>query len=582
MLLLRKEDILKKINLSKETIKQNLIELIGLFSFAVLSTYLCRDIPSFRPILVLFLGLSVAHQLFKTNTFLKNALILTLILALVVLSEKDYLTLVIVALILNSVYTSHTQFKTIALSVAPLMLFLEIIGFWGVPFYNWLIWFWGFPVVILAFLVVGMLRLKNAVPFFSALLSVAVIFNQIILYSQSSDINLVQSEPNSKIEGVSENLLSNISDKAKLIEYKVSKEIIDVGGDRNKWLIIAPAVPALNDVYLKSKIKRGEYWFFGEHDNLEDFVQSGSIFNIDDFQRKAPWHVYRPIMSRTLERASNQDPIFASNIGCTLRHTIFGYPLIWEYSALGIPNLIALGEFHGAWRMTYVGDSDPVVKFLCSYNPHFLRALLNYPDFTDLLKGLLLGLCIYVNSTHRRKKLKEELAFSLMGLCGLFIAYIGPNYKNIALSPVDVSITYYGTFLSPHYESHSFSLPKYLSQENLTVVINDPYRSAKLCLFVVDNRNVEISEKDDLQESRRIVLITPNSSIRFKNSILKVEDIPLGGVERVVFDRTIKIPDARRIILDGEVRDCTVSLGNSTVLIASNSPQLIKGIENLR
>lgn len=561
-----------------------MIRSIGLFFFILLSIYLPKHFPAILPIIIFIFGLSIAHQVFRLAFPLwKKNLVFIIILGLIILGEKDYLCMVFAALLLHSVFLDNGRFRIIAFSMAPLILIFEILGFWGIPFNIWLIWFWGLPFVFVTTLIVGLGKPKIHAPIFiSMILGLLLIFNQILLYSlDPAKIRVVKSDPDSKIDGPSQNLIKNLSDKASLIDPKEAINSIEHGGEALKWLIMSPSTPKINDLYIKSKVNVGEYYVFGEHDDLGGFVKPGSLFNIDSFARRGPWHSFRPLMVRSIKVASDQDPVYSSNIGCTLRQTTNGYPLIWDYTVYGVPKLLARGEFHFSWRMTCVGESDPIAKPLVSYNPNFLQAILNQPNLADIWKGVLLEICAIFLLLYKKLKVKFEVIVVIVALCGIVTANFGPFYKDKPNTPVDVSILIYGPWLSPHYESHYSSLAKMLSQKDLTISINKPDRPSKLSIIIIDTEKKNLSAIKEYSSNRKIVFLTPKAIIRDREKTFKVEDVPLGDVTKEVYGKRLSINDARRIIIDTKPVDCSISINDNLIIIATNSPQLTKGIESL-
>ncbi|MCK9229838.1 MAG: aminoacyl-tRNA hydrolase [Syntrophales bacterium] len=118
------------------------------------------------------------------------------------------------------------------------------------------------------------------------------------------------------------------------VSYCLSSEVPFSDFD---WIVLLPATPQINDVLIGSHTYPGEYYFFGEHDNLGGFIEPGSAFNDDSFIRKEPWHACRPIMRRSLHTASLLDPAYSNNIDCTIKQKAFICPRIGEYSTYGFP-----------------------------------------------------------------------------------------------------------------------------------------------------------------------------------------------------------------------------------------------------
>ncbi len=551
---------------------------IGLICFALLSTYLPVAIPSIIPLLVLVLGLVLAVQIQKLEISIwLKCIYYFLIIGSVVLSQREYIFIIVAALILQSTFNFKDAFSISCFLIAPILLITEIIAYWGFPFNTWLIWYWGLPFIILSFAIAFFLKKETIVPLLILATGVCIIINTFFLYNSNSNIKLVQSSPNSSIEGISLNLIRNLSDSTAVINRNSTITNINDKNNPSKYLIVLPSSPMFNDTYLKANAKKGEYWLFAEHDNLGDFVASGSIFNIDSFRRKGPWQAFRPVMTRNLKNASDKDPLYANNIGCTLKHKATLYPLIWEYTPFGVPKLLAAGEFLFHKRFTYIGDSDAVVKFLISYNTHFIQALFGKPDLADFLKGLLLILCVILSFGFANESMKRNISLLLFILCCVVIAALPNAIAGKPVAQVDVSMQILGNWLSPHIATHYSSLPKNLSQQDLTVAIDQADRPSKLSVMIVANGTYSLKEMD-FMSGRKMVMLMPNGKLKIGKDLYTVNDVPLGELKAEIFGAIVYVPDAREISLNGKKKDFKISLNDRLVVIGTNSPQLIKGI----
>ncbi len=226
---------------------------IGLICFALLSTYLPVAIPFIIPFLVLVFGFVLATQIqkLKISVWLKWSYY-SLIIGLVILSQRDLLFIIIAALVLQSIFNFKDAFSLSSLLIAPIILITEIIAYWGFPFTTWFIWYWGFPYIILSFIVAVFLKRKIVVPLLILAVGACVIINTFLLYNNNSNIKLVQSNPDSSIEGISLNLAKNLSDSAVVVDH--NKTISDINSHSNfsKYLIVLSSSPAFNDVYLNA------------------------------------------------------------------------------------------------------------------------------------------------------------------------------------------------------------------------------------------------------------------------------------------------------------------------------------------
>lgn len=498
----------------------------------------------------------------------------------VILSQREFIFIIIAAIILHSTFKLKDVFSLSCILTAPLIFITEILAYWGLPFTTELVWFWGLPFLILSFAIVFFCGKNNRLPMMLTLAAgILLISNTFLMYHNSdANIKVVKIVSNSGIEGVSDNLLKNLSDSSALVSQENAIKDINDGNNNSKYLILLPSTPMINDSYLKANAKKGQYWLFAEHDNLGGFITPDSIFNADSFRRTSPWHAFRPVMTRTLRNAADRDPIYAGNIGCTLKNRASLYPLVWEYTPLGIPKFLAGGEFLFGKRFTYIGDSDVTVKFLVPFNANFLQVLFEKPDLSDFLKGVCLIFLVIISMRLTKKSMK--ILVILFIACWTTIALLPIAIASRPASQVDVSIQVIGDWVSPHIDSHYSSLPKALSQKEMTVAIGQPDRLSKISLLVIGYGTHEL--KHNVHEySKRIIMLTPPSKLKVGNNLYTVNDVPLGELKREVFGATMLVPDARELFMNGRRIDWTFFLNSRTVIIGTNSPQHIKGIDSI-
>ncbi len=410
---------------------------------------------------------------------------------------------------------------------------------------------------------------------------ILLISNTFLMYhNRDSNIKVVKTASNSSIEGVSYNLIKNLSDSSALVNQDDAIKDISDENNNSKYLILLPSTPVINDSYLKANAKKGQYWLFAEHDNLGRFAAPDSIFNTDSFRRTGPWHAFRPVMTRNLRNASDRDPVYANNIGCTLKNRAFLYPLIWEYTPFGIPKMLAGGEFRLDKRFTYIGDSDAVIKFLVPFNANFLQALFEKPDLSDFLKGLFLIFFVVMSLRITKKYINRNILIVLFIVCWTVIALLPNTIASKPVTQVDVSIQIIGNWVSPHVDSHYSSLPKTLSQKDMTVAIDQPNRPSKISLWLIGYGTHTLKYSDD-GYSRIIIMLIPHSKLKIGNNLYTVNDVPLGELSGEIFGATVLVPDAREISVNGKRFDWSILLNKRVVIIGTNSPQHIKGIDSI-
>jgi len=147
-------------------------------------------------------------------------------------------------------------------------------------------------------------------------------------------------------------------------------------------------------------------------------------------------------------------------------------------------------------------------------------------------------------------------------------------------SPVDVNLQILGNWLSPHIDTHYSSLPNILSQQDLTVAIDQADRRSKLSIVVVENGTYSLKEMA-VTHGRKMIMLMPKGKLKVGNDLYAVNDVPLGEREATIFGTIVYVPDAREISINSQKKDFRISLNDRLVVIGTNSPQLIKGIDSI-
>lgn len=369
-----------KLNANRPTIT----EAIGVFFVLLLSSYFPFDKELIHLISISSISCVLFPLLQGENGKIVN-LYAFMLAVLLYVSTLKYKVMIVPAnfalysLLQNSFKANPFPLLPFALSVAPLFLLIELFAYWGFPGSSFLVWFWGIPTVVFLFFLLTLLKGR----FLVAVLcfALAVVFHQVALYQLSrTEIQAVtQKEDMTHLEGVNNNALYNLGEPCFNLTSQEAVEVIKSGGKKGKWFIIGPATPDINDSLVETHARIGEYFIFGEHDNMLNFRGKTSSFNDNSFQRNELWHLYNPMMPWYLQYSLSKDQFYCSNIGCTLSLSALHYPLVWSYAEGGKPIFLAGGIFHGLSRLTLIGDSDPVGDFLVCFNPNWLRALFGYP-----------------------------------------------------------------------------------------------------------------------------------------------------------------------------------------------------------
>lgn len=575
-------------NISETSVSRQ-TRFIGLFFFALSSTYFVQEFPVAQIACQIFFGISLfGDRRFFQPQLIKSVVWPLLIMILIIFGVRDRLFIVLAGLIYSMIITrekSLSMVEATATIVAPLIAIYEILSFWGLPCGEILIWFWGIPFIAFSAILAMIIPRQRLLLVFllSFILGVTLISNQATIYWQDAKpIKFVRAAEGSEIEGPVPSMMTIFAAETALVPFPKAKEAIQKGSSSARWVVVAPATPQLNDVVLAKAGYNNNYWVFGEHDNLGGFIQEGSRFQKDSYHRKGPWNVFRPIMSRNLQIASDYDPVYASNIGCTLAPNIFDYPLIWSYTHFGEPIIMASGTYNGRNRISFIGDSDSVVKFLAPYNPRFLQALFMEPQFSDVFKGLALIL-IGVFGLNWRSKQSIMVAILFSTLI-LFIAHYTLFNTEKPLPKVDFLVTATSQWFAPHIESNFSSLPKNLAQRNFTVAIDQLNRNAQVAISIVDSGGLNIKDFQKGKAEKKIIMLLPGAEIKIADgTMISVSDLPMGQTNEFVWGRELKNIDSRSIIINGQtIRHASlIVVDETTVIIGTGSPQRVYGLEAL-
>ncbi len=456
---------------------------------------------------------------------------------------------------------------------------VNIFGYWGMPATMLHVWFWSFP---LALILIAFCALTYKRHFIFGLLlicvAVCIIGNQIKLNGSNSEIIGVFSEDSKKPSGcVSRGLLENITTDWKLVSDKIFKNEIK-NNPNKKWIISLIETPDLNQEWIKKNAFKGEYYLFAEHDNMGSFIGEDSPFNNDAYQRRGPWSVYKPAMSPPMFKASQKDLFYCSNIGCTVKRDLSSYPIVWEYNQFGIPIILAKGVFQNNRRIVCVGDSDPSGDFLAPFNSFWLRALLGKPDYTEIVNAILivvLSLIVIISIKGR----KRSLLMIFLGVCFCVV-----NTLNFDIKPnVDVNLHSTGKWLNPHYSFHYSSLPKELAKDGITTSVERTPATCKLQIDIFTKNIIPSRYYPHKNAHVNFAVLMPNAKVIMPNGdIVAADDSPCGEkVFTAINDKKIMIEDARNIVVNNvNTKKSSSNLG-SIYVIATGSPQKIRGIRGL-
>lgn len=515
----------------------------------------------------------------------KYKLIITLVCILgLIIGIHTLFSLIAVSTLFYFYISTKSKWETIlwktSCSFVVLTITVNIFAYWGLPGTIIHIWFWSIP--FMGSLIILFYFCNNKYVLFSIVILCAssIFLNEILLYINDTECLGVISEHGPVSSESMPSLLSNITNRSSLITAKDAVSQISNNHRKRKWIISLVATPALNPEWFNAHALRGEYYIFAEHDNLTSFIGPNSPFNSDSYRRKGPWALYKPVMNYRLFNASRKDVLYCSNIGCTLKRDFVSYPLVWDYTQFGIPILLAKGFFDGSRRFVYVGDSDPSGAFLAPYNPLWLRSLLGIPDYFRIIEAVLIlifGFCILGSGSQK---------INLVVLLLLVLSFSALNDQYINITPtVDVSINSTGPWLSPHYASHYSSLPKNLSQQNLTVSVQRKKSIATVDIEIIGKQKYRLT--DDVLNRKwniKLCILLPGSSIITANGdIISAGDLPLGRNEIILekYKKKLIVEDARNLSINGRSAGIKILLSENVYALGTNSPQRLEGINDI-
>lgn len=451
------------------------------------------------------------------------------------------------------------------------------------PCSSFHIWFWSLPIICVLILFYYFFY-KQKYIVFSLLLtcSVCIIAHELrLIYYDSECVGVISDKKDDIFDGVSLCLLKNITNDGSLLSlpdayHKISKETL-----KKKWIISLVSTPSLKPEWLLKNARTGEYYVFAEHDNMTAFIGSDSPFNNDSFRRKSPWHVYKPVMNHYLFKASKKDVFYCNNIGCTLKKDLRSYPLVWNYTRLGIPILLAKGMFDRGRRFVYIGDSDPIVNFLAPYNPFWIRSLLGMPNYFEVMNAVLIFILSFY--TIRGSINKRKLSLYVLFCLALSFCVVDKLYYDITPA-IDVAIHATDKWMSPHYSSNFSSMPKKLAKDNLTVAVERKKTISKLNVKIINQKKYKINNfnQSSTYDMMLLILLPKASIVTPSGNIIIADDLPLGKKTiELQQQKEIVVEDARNLFIDGDLINEMFFAYNNIYVIASGNPQKIEGINDL-
>jgi len=415
------------------------------------------------------------------------------------------------------------------------------------------IYFWGLGYVIIALMISYILKKHVKIVLISACIIVSIMN---ILNQDNATTYYFAGKTGNQFESKMATLLSNKLAIADSEDF--SKPISE-----SKIIVPFNAVKDFYDIYNPKTINNCEIFLFGEHDNLQNFAEKSVFFNNDSYKRKSPWTTYAPLMNNNLKIASSFDSLYCSNIGSTLKNTGKNLPLIWTYSDLGIPKLLAARYKTDNNYFTVFGDSDPIVPFLMPYNINFLKYIF-FKDSKVLYFNIILFSAMVI--------VLYQKSFIFIIILATFLV-IFDNDKIDEISKSEIFIKYDDKILSPHYLHHFGSLTSEIVKKNI-VATHEENSKRIVDIFVISKPTKHINLKPDIKQ--RIIFLLPGGSVSINNVAYTCTRIPLGKEKVTNSNKEFYIEDAYNIF------DNPMVFLKSTIIIGTGSPQRnVNLIENI-
>ena len=454
----------------------------------------------------------------------------------------------------NKDYRSGYFLSTISSSLPILIVLFETLQQFGLPYGVFLIWWWGLGYLALIILLFLALR-KYTFIVIALGCVVSLCFCENLLFQKNPPIYILSN--NYSNIGFTNKNVKAISDNIEIISE------IDVNKINKNGSYIIPIFdhPLINESFLNKISKPARFLLFAEHDNLGNFIDKHSNFNFDSYHRKGPWIVYKPIFRTDLKLASNKDPLYCSNIGCTISWNIWTAPILWDYGSNGTPILLATTYKTQNKYFILIGDSDVIVPFLSPYNSEFLRRLLGQTDHMLLLQMVSIIIASIIALYFR-----NPLGLSLQ--VGLIVLSIAAGYHPDCISGVsDFNVITDLKIRNPHYDFNYSSIPLKLAKKGYHVALNQKNKS-KIEIYVVDgNKRIEN------QNQTTIVFLYPEATVYSNATKIEADCLPLGRFKDSFIGIESIIIDARSLVINGEKTNHSILQQNNVTYIATGSPQ---------
>ena len=441
---------------------------------------------------------------------------------------------------------------------------INVLFYWGLPFGTYTIYFWSIPYIIFLVCLLAYTKIK---PFLILILLVVLVsLSQFFSMDKKEIIGVVSSEINL---GIGKNTLANLGKEAIILNEKTALKRFKNNTKKSTWFFIAPLSSMFSEEMITAFPVTGDFFIFGEHDNLNNFTNKNKTFNSDAYKRQTPWHLYKPIMTSWLKSYANLDKLFCSNLGCTIKNRTDLYPLIWDYDSYGFPIILGAGTYNWKQRITYIGDSDPVVDYLASYNAYFINELFKTHIGLKIYLILSIPLLYVILFSKNTPKNLSFLIYSIYSILMIIIS-LGISLPDM-VTKTDVNVISDGEWLNPHYEFHWSSMPKSLVSDGNTVSIDNRYNHSGKQVYIFTHHDQKFLPLKLDQPT--IIFMMPKSCVSIGSQKYCCDDNPLGTINTKIGRKPFIIIDAR-IIRCNAKESTYFRPSEKTIIVGTNSPQL--------
>lgn len=405
----------------------------------------------------------------------------------------------------------------------------------GIIFY----YIWGIPIIFTSILL--SLVLKKYSSFSLIILSFFIIIGQIIF--------------NNKLQTKNIYTLSNDNDVVanyqilKDYEPKLALTSVDDLSDKQDIFAIfslAERKDLIKENYIKSN---NIYLLLAEHNNLNNFLEKYPYFNDDAYQNYTPWNLYKPNFVLPLKYITDKDIFYSSNIGASVK---IGHPIVWSYSIIGKPIVLASLANINKSKVFLWGDSDFLVNKLMPYNHLLIEKILGkdfYLFYAFAISYILLILCFLIC----------EKNIIIMALClSSFVLYVFP-----VKSTSKTYITLYPqfSFYSAHNEATFSSYLNIFARNNLSIKVSNKGNSN---VWILTNTNNSINEYNNV----KLIYLVSGASVVLNNTTFMCSNIKIGT------DNQSNTIDARYLIIDNKITKISTYADDEHTIVCTGSPQL--------